>query len=128
VSASGIDLAAEPDRAFDREWLSCLLGASLIRLEEELRKGDKDAYYNVFRTYLLDPGADREISVATESGDFALPTYASVGKRWGLSESDVRNYLSHCRTRLREILKTVVRETVEDVRDVEDELRALLNE
>jgi RNA polymerase sigma-70 factor (ECF subfamily) len=128
VSASEIDREASPDRSFDREWLSCLLGASLAQLEVELKREDKEKYFNVFHTYLLDPNAAREVTVSAASGEFALPTYASVGKRWGLGESDVRNYLSHCRSRLREILKAAIRETVEDAREVEDELRALLNE
>ena len=68
------------------------------------------------------------MTVATESGQLVLPTYASVAKRLGLTESDVRNYLTFCRTRLREILKDGVRETVQDARDVEDELRSLLHE
>ena len=117
-----------PDLAFDRQWLSCLLDASLVRLETELKREGKAAYYNVFSTYLLDPGSAREVTVATQSGDLALPTYASVAKLRGLTESDVRNYLTFCRARLREILKAGIRETVEDARDVEDELRSLLNE
>ena len=120
--------AVAPEREFDREWLSCLLDMSIAQLEAELKKDGKDAYYNVFRTYLLDPEADREVTVATRSGELSLPTYASVGRRWGLKESDVRNYLTHCRARLRDILKSRILETVQDARDVEDELRALLNE
>jgi RNA polymerase sigma factor (sigma-70 family) len=128
VLAADLDREASPDRVFDREWLSCLLEASLSQLEAELRKDDKETYFNVFRSYLLDPSADREVTIATESGDIVLPTYASVGARWGLDESDVRNYLSYCRTRLREILKTVIRDTIDDPQEVEDELRALLHE
>jgi len=118
----------DPDQVFDRQWLSCLLDASLRKLEVELRREGKESYYNVFRTYLLEPHAAAGDSVATRSGEFTLPTYASVGKRWGLSESDVRNYLSACRARLREILKTAIRDTVEHDRDVDDEFRSLLNE
>jgi RNA polymerase sigma-70 factor (ECF subfamily) len=117
-----------PDVVFDRQWLSCLLDVSLARLETELKKEGKESYFNVFRTYLLDPGSAREVSVATQSGELALPTYATVARRWGLNESDVRNYLTFCRGRLREILKDGIRETVEDARDVEDELRSLLKE
>jgi hypothetical protein len=123
-----VAVGGTPDQAFDRQWLTCLLDASILRLEADLKREGKEAYFNVFRTYLLDPSAGRERTVATQSGEFALPTYASVGKCWGLSESDVRNYLSHCRSRLREILKAGIRETVEDTREVEDELRSLLNE
>jgi len=127
VPVTDVDLAA-PEREFDREWLSVLLDASIARLESELKKEGKDAYFHVFRTYLLEPDAAREVPVTTRSGDFSLPTYGTVARRWGLKESDVRNYLSHCRARLREILKVGIRETVEDARDVEEELRSLLNE
>jgi len=119
---------ASPDRAFDREWLSCLLDASIARLEHDLKKEGKATYFNVFSAYLLDSGAERGVSVETRSGEIELPTYGSVAKRLGLAESDVRNYLSFCRARLREILKDGVRETVENPADVEEELRALLNE
>jgi RNA polymerase sigma-70 factor (ECF subfamily) len=130
VAVEDIEVPAggNPDLAFDRQWLSCLLDASLLRLEADLKKEGKDAYFGVFRSYLLDPGSAREVTVATESGELVLPTYASVAKRLGLTESDVRNYLTFCRTRLREILKDGVRETVQDARDVEDELRSLLHE
>lgn len=119
---------ATPEHVFDREWLSCLLEASLARLEADLKVEGKESYYKVFRTYLLDPAAGPEETVTTRSGTFSLPTYASVGRRWGLSESDVRNYLSQCRVRLREILKDAIRATVEHPGDVEEELRTLLLE
>lgn len=121
------DPEASPEREFDREWLSVLLDQSIETLRAELAREGKEKYFDVFRTYLLDPGADREVIVATQSGRLSLPTYASVGKRWGLSESDVRNYLAHCRTRLKEIMRSAVRETVDRDGDVEDELRALMN-
>ncbi len=127
VGISDVDLAV-PEREFDREWLSCLLDASIARLEAELKKESKDAYFNVFRTYLLEADASGEVSVATRAGDLSLPTYGTVARRWNLKESDVRNYLTYCRARLREILKAGIRETVENARDVEDELRSLLNE
>jgi RNA polymerase sigma-70 factor (ECF subfamily) len=117
-----------PDRVFDREWCSCLLEASLRRLERQLAEEGKAAYFEAFRAYLLDPQAEREVTVATRGGELGLPTYASVARRLGRSESDVRNYLSHCRARLREILKDEVRGTVEDSRDAEDELRSLIHE
>lgn len=119
---------ATPETAFDRQWLTCLLDGAIARLEAELRQDGKQAYFNVFRTYLLDPETAKDATVATQGGDLRLPTYAVVAKRWNLSESDVRNYLSHCRARLREILRTAVRETVEHPGDADDELRTLLHE
>jgi len=119
---------ATPDEVFDRQWLSCLVDDSIARLEAELRTEGKAVYFNVFRSYLLDPDAAKETTVSSRGGELQLPTYGSVAGRWGLSESDVRNYLTHCRARLRELLKAAVRATVENPRDVEEELRSLLNE
>jgi RNA polymerase sigma factor (sigma-70 family) len=121
------DAVADPERAFDREWLSCLMTGALAALEEELRKEGKTKVYDVFRLYLLEDPADDADTVATRSGEFRLPTYGRVARTLGLGESDVRNYLSQCRARLRTLMKEGVRGTVEDTRDVEDELRALLN-
>lgn len=122
------DAVADPDRAFDREWLSCLMTGALAALEAELNKEGKTKYYDVFRLYLLEDPAGDVDTIASRSGELRLPTYAGVARTLGLGESDVRNFLSHCRARLRTLMKEGVRGTVEDTRDVEDELRALLNE
>lgn len=121
-----VPAGASPDDAFDRQWLSCLIDESIARLEVELRAEGKDAYFQVFRTYLLDPQSGKQETVTTKDGELQLPTYATVAGRLKLSESDVRNYLNQCRSRLRELMKEAVRQTVEDPRDVEEELRGLL--
>jgi RNA polymerase sigma factor (sigma-70 family) len=116
------------DRLFDREWLSCLLDRSIARLEAELREEGKESYFHVFRNYLLEPAAEAGgDSISTQDGDFVVPTYRSVALRSGLTESDVRNYLTACRTRLREIMKSEVEPTLQDSRDAEEELRSLLD-
>lgn len=116
-----------PEEAFDRQWLSCLLDESIVKLESELRADGKEVYFNVFRSYLLDSAAAKEETIPAPGGPLQLPTYGTVARRWGLSEFDVRNYLTHCRTRLREILRNAVRGTVDDPRDVEEELLSLLD-
>jgi RNA polymerase sigma-70 factor (ECF subfamily) len=126
LEAHAVSVHPDPDRAFDREWLSCLLESALSSLEADLKKEGKGVYFEVFRTYLLDPAEGREVTVATQSGEIVLPTYQTVGRRLGVRESDVRNYLTQCRTRLREILRTEIRQTLEDADEAEDELRSLL--
>jgi RNA polymerase sigma-70 factor (ECF subfamily) len=119
---------AAADRLFNREWLSCLLDRSIARLEAELRAQGKESYFKVFRNYLLEPAGEPDgDSVRTRDGDFVVPTYRSVALRFGLTESDVRNYLTACRSRLRDIMKSEVEPTVEDSRDAEAELRNLLD-
>lgn len=102
---------ASPEAAFDREWLACLLDVATKKLEAELATRGKSKYFDVFRLYLL------------EGGDV---TYGSVAKKLDLSESDVRNHLTHCRGRLKELLAEEIRDTVDDDGDAEAELRGLL--
>lgn len=118
-----------PEQVFDQEWLSSLLRESLERLEEELRAADKEKYFSVFQHYLFHTKGAMEgqrRSVLRERGEFVLPTYASVARDLGLRVSDVRNYLAHCRARLREHLRSAILKTVEDAREAEAELRSLL--
>jgi RNA polymerase sigma-70 factor (ECF subfamily) len=128
LDSADVSVSSDPDRAFDREWLSCLLDSALSTLERDLKTDGKEVYFRVFRTYLLDPAEGREVTVATQSGEIVLPTYQTVGRRLGLSESDVRNYLNQCRSRLRDILRAEIRGTVESPNEAEDELRSLLVE
>ena len=63
---------------------------------------------------------------AVDANPGSAPTYRSVAEELGLKESDVRNYLRHCRVRLREILSAELRDTVARPGEVEGELRAVL--
>jgi DNA-directed RNA polymerase specialized sigma24 family protein len=115
-----------PEHIFDREWLACLLDSSVSKLERELESRGKSIYFQVFRTYLLDPAPSTATTIQTAAGQVAVPTYADVAVRFRIKETDVRNYLNHCRPRLREILQEEIRATVDSDRDVEEELQSLL--
>jgi len=115
-----------PERVFDREWLACLLDTAVSKLEQELESRGKGVTFQVFRTYLLDPAPSDATTIQTQGGQVAVPTYAEVAARFKIKETDVRNYLNHCRPRLREILQEEIRATVDSDRDVEEELQSLL--
>ena len=131
-----------PDRAFDREWLSCMMEASVAKLERNLADEGKEIYFKVFRCYLLDPacaaeaapawrrpaGASTNSTLHLAQGEIPILTYAEVAAKFGLSESDVRNYLNFGRARLREIVKAEIRAYVETDGEVEEELNSLLRE
>ena len=96
-----------PEQLFDRQWFHVLLQDAIASLESRLRGEDKERYFQVFSAYCLEP---EETS------------YAGLAIRLGLSESDVRNYLSYARRALREILVHRIRDYVESDDEVEREL------
>jgi DNA-binding transcriptional regulator LsrR (DeoR family) len=50
------------------------------------------------------------------------PTYGEVAKEVGVKESDVRNYLTNCRGRLKDILRVRISDYAHGSEDVEREL------
>jgi len=115
---------ATPDQEFDGQWMRDLLEEGVRELKKQLLAERKETYYDVFYTYCVAP---RSASM-TSSGDpprmDSQPTYGEVAAKWGLSESDVRNYLSFCRSRLRSLLKLRIKEYAAG----EDETRAEMAE
>ncbi len=103
------DLPAE--ELFDRRWASVVLGQALERMREHYAKRDKAIYCDIF--------------FACEMPEGEKPTYEELGKRFGVSASDVRNYLHHVRVTFRSTLRAVVGETVERGGDVDEELDRL---
>jgi RNA polymerase sigma-70 factor (ECF subfamily) len=105
-----------PERVFDREWFRSLMDESIRQLGESLARDGKAAYFDAFRAYCLDErGGPR-------AQDGSGPTYADVAAKLGVKESDVRNYLSHARAILWEILRRRVRDYAGGDDDVEREL------
>lgn len=102
----------DPDQVFDGEWLRSVLGRAVDELRSELAKAGKPVYFRVFELYDL--------------GGMAEPSYGSVAKEAGISESDVRNYLHHVRQLLRRILIRQISEYAVDEHDVDEELRWIL--
>ncbi len=101
-----------PDRAYDREWFRCLFHSSVDALSRSLEAEGKSAYFAVFRSYCLDPlraddAAQRSTVIRGEPGP--TPTYREIATRMGLRETDVVNYLHHCRALLRQIIKEQIR-------------------
>lgn len=97
-----------PESEFRREWIRTVLSAAL----DELARRSKGDAVEVFRSYCL--------------GD-SDETYAELGKRLGISESDVRNRIAKCRRELREIVREKVRDYVRDDREAEAEFRMIVD-
>lgn len=99
-----------PERAYDREWFHCLLESATESLREELTSQGKAIQFESFRRYCLESAS----------------SYREVAAQLGLTESDVRHYLSNCRAAYRRILRDRIREYVVAEDDIDRELREVL--
>jgi RNA polymerase sigma factor (sigma-70 family) len=99
-----------PEAAFDRTWFQGIFAEALAWMRRELIAEGKTIYADVFQIYCLE---DSEV------------TYEQVARRLGIAETDVRNYLTLCRARFKEILRRRVRDYVIDDDEIEGELGLL---
>ena len=88
------------------------LDATLARLESEMRQSGRA---DLFQELL--PGLQ---------GDDSGPRYAELARRLGTTEATIRVTINRLRFRYREILRSVVAETLNDPLDVESELAHLM--
>ncbi|MBN2505877.1 MAG: sigma-70 family RNA polymerase sigma factor [Verrucomicrobia bacterium] len=102
-----------PDRAFERRWAMTLLDRTMDRLRAEYANAGKGAEYDRLKDSLT---ADRG----------TIP-YAELAAALHLSEGAVRVAVHRLRKRFRELFRAAVADTVSDPRDVEDELRHMVN-
>lgn len=118
-----------PEAAYDRQWFRTLFDAGVEELRRLLMEDGRAAYWRVFQIYCLEPaqGADRHTAVAGEEAPPG-PTYQEVARELGIKETDVRNYLSHCRRALKQILRNRIRDYVASDDDVDRELGEALSE
>jgi len=100
-----------PEEAFDREWASALLAASIREVEADLAARGQDPVFLSFRhCALLKPAK----------------TYRDCAALLGIKESDVRNHVFKTRQLLQESVRRHVRESVLREAEAEDELAYLL--
>ncbi len=102
-----------PEQAFVREWTTALLQDALREMEEDYRARQAYSQYEIFVLREVDPPAE------------GPPSYEALAEKFGMSVSDVRNYLYRARKNLRRIVLNRIRDTVTEERDVEEEMKDL---
>jgi RNA polymerase sigma-70 factor (ECF subfamily) len=125
ISSPPIDLAAAeaeylrrvtddetPERSYARACALGVMARTLEQLAEEQEHANKAEAFAILRPHL--------------TGGDDVATHAQVAQALGISEGAVKVTLHRLRRRYGEILRSVVAETVENQRDVDDELRELL--
>ncbi len=101
-----------PEMVYERRWACTVLANVLARLRQEFVVRNRVELFDELKTYL--------------TGDTAELSYAEIGLRTGLKESAIKVTVHRMRRRYGELLRAEISATVEDPRDVEDEVRCLI--
>ena len=104
-----------PEDEFNRRWAQDLVSDAVTAFKMDCHDHGKKHYFAVFERHVL----------ATDGSDG--PDYAATAHSLGISEKDVANYLHRARKRFRGVLREMIRATVQDEEDIEQELAELRN-
>jgi len=100
-----------PEQRFDRDWALTLMHEAIRTLESGLKVERHETAFEAFRLCVLVQPPK---------------TYRDCAEVLHIKESDVRNFVFRTRARLREVLRHLVRESVENDADASEELSYLL--
>ena len=100
-----------PELLFDRNWARSMVRQVVERLRTEYEEAGEAERFEKLRFTLEDPRA--------------VP-YAEIAGELGLTEAGVKSAVHRLRRRFRELAREVVAEQVDDLRDVDAEIRLLI--
>jgi RNA polymerase sigma factor (sigma-70 family) len=108
--AAGTDL----DEFFHQEWVRGLLALAVDDLRQQCAAADKELHFTLFERYDLDasPGQGKI-------------TYAQLGQEFGLSATQVTNYLSFARSQFRQRILDRLRASTGSDEEYLDEVQGL---
>jgi len=104
---------ASADKLYERRWALTLLDRVLARLREEHAAAGKAKQFDALKGFI--------------SGERGAEGYAAVGAALGMSEANVKVTVHRLRKRYRELLRDEISQTVENVADIEEEIRHLFS-
>jgi RNA polymerase sigma-70 factor (ECF subfamily) len=103
--------ARDPDRVFDQAWLMTLMAEAIGVVRKRLEAERRPQAFGVFEAHDLADGEP--------------PSYAELGQRFGLKESQVRDTLAAVRRKVRAAMQAQLAEQAGSARDLEEEWKAL---
>jgi RNA polymerase sigma factor (sigma-70 family) len=102
------------EEVFEREWLRSLFDLALASLRTECEDRGKNVHFQLFARYDLDESAGASLS------------YEQLANEFGLSVSNVTNYLAYVRRAFRRILLEKLRELTASDEEFREEARVAL--
>jgi RNA polymerase sigma-70 factor (ECF subfamily) len=103
-----------PDRDFRRDWALKVMAQALHAVQTEFAASGRTEEFEALRLHLSFSAKE-------------APSYASVARTLGLSETDVRNRIHRIRSRFRDAILEVIRSYSESEEDAREELRDLMS-
>lgn len=104
--------ASSSEEGFDRDWADCIMARALGRLESEFAHEGKLAHYAVLSQFLV---------------QFAFPgDYEAAAAKLGLRPEWMPKLVFRLRQRLRKLVREEVSQTVNSLREVDTEVRYLV--
>jgi RNA polymerase sigma-70 factor (ECF subfamily) len=113
--ARDIEGSASPEEIYCQEWARALVSAALERLKSEQGGSRRERYVAVFMAQVNAAAAGKAAS------------YAQLGEQFGISETDVTNFLHRGRRLYDAALRSELRNSVNTDKEVEEELAELRN-
>jgi len=104
-----------PERILTRAWAQAILQQALTNLRKEFDTESGRVYLGVFECYLSAGSADQDA------------TYKKMAVQFGISQTDVRNYLHRIKRKYREYIKDEIRKYVTDEDGLKEEMQELFN-
>lgn len=102
----------DPEVVFQREWKGAVLDKAFGLLREEYTKAGRTVALEIFQARISQSGEE--------------PRYEDLAARFGLTPAAVRNHLHAVRTRFRELIWRVVRDSVVSDEEAKAEMKDLL--
>jgi DNA-directed RNA polymerase specialized sigma24 family protein len=112
-----------PEEYFHREWVRSLFTLAIESLRSHYAEKGSSVYFELFELYDLREG---DLSDETTSQKKPGVSYASLARDFGLSITDVTNYLSAARREFRKIVLAKLREITATESEFKAEARILL--
>lgn len=103
---------AGPDKEFDRVWARTLLKNAFQHLEQMCARQGHEKLYTELQPVMF--------------ADETAASYRAIGEKVGMTEAAVKVAAHRMRTRLRELIREEVTQTITNNEDLEDELRYLM--
>ncbi len=99
------------DRLYERQWALALLARVMERFREEFANKQKEPHFEQLKQFI--------------SGSMGTEAYRAAADVLGISEGAVKVAAHRLRTRYRDLLRSEIGQTVEEPKDVDDEIRSL---
>jgi RNA polymerase sigma-70 factor (ECF subfamily) len=99
----------KPEDAFRKSWAMSILEGAFERLRREFEEKGRKAEFEAMKAHLL-------------AGE-ARPTHAAIAERLSIPMTDVANLLHRSRRRLKELIRSILRDAVDSEAELDEEVR-----